>query len=237
MTAIALAHRPRLQGAAAECTTRHQSSSSWPSPGLRRSDQSSRVITLTGRPGWIEGEDGQTAIPTSPPGVIGGAVLRAGRRSADLSERNLARLLRVSRGSVRAWEGGMCALFCLRYDQLCQLADTLSRVGAQVGQDVRELLLASQCDLLITGILRGFEDYAEVPAVEEDVEGAAARELLCWALSGAIPQRYRAYAVAGSLLSERDVALFTAAARDLRAGSRGCQLASYGAALVALTGL
>ena len=195
------------------------------------------MITLTGRPGWIEGEDGQTAIPMSPPGVIGGAVLRAGRRSAGLSERNMARLLRVSRGSVRAWEGGACALFCLRYDRLCQLAETLSRAGAQAGQDVRELLLASQCDLLIVGILRGFEDYGEVPPVDEDVEGAAARELLCWALSGAIPQRYRAYVKAGPLLCERDVALFTAAARDLRAGSRGLQLVSYGAALVALAGL
>ena len=176
MTTIAVTHRPRLQGAVAECTTRHQPSSSWPPPGLRRSDRSTRVITLTGRPGWIEDEDGQIAIPASPPGVIGGAVLRAGRRSAGLSERNLARLLRVSPGSVRAWEDGVCALFCLRYDRLCQLADTLSRAGAQVGRDVRELLLASQCDLLIAGILRGFEDYAEVPPVEEDVEGAAARE-------------------------------------------------------------
>ena len=195
------------------------------------------MITLTGRPGWIEDEDGQIAIPASPPGVIGGAVLRAGRRSAGLSERNLARLLRVSPSSVRAWEDGVCALFCLRYDQLCQLADTLSRVGAQVGQDVRELLLASQCDLLIVGMLRGFEDYGEVPPIEDDVEGAAARELMRWALSGAIPQPYRAYAVAGPLLSKWDVALFTAAARDLRSGSRGFQLASYGAALVALTGL
>ena len=76
-----------------------------------------------------------------------------------------------------------------------------------------------------------------MPPVEDAVEGAAARELLCWALSGAIPQRYRAYVAAGPLLCERDVALFTAAARDLRAGSCGFQLASYGAALVALTGL
>ena len=195
------------------------------------------MITVTGRPGWIESEDSHTVIPASLPGVIGGAVLRAGRRSADLSERNLARLLRVSRGSVRTWERGACALFCLRYDRLCQLADTLFRAGAQVGRDVGELLLASQCDLLIAGMLGGFEDYGEVPPVEDAVEGAAARELLCWALSGAIPQRYLAYVKAGPLLCERDLALFTAAARDLRAGSRGLQLASYGAALMALAGL
>ena len=103
-----------------------------------------------------------------------------------------------------------------------------------MGRDVGELLLASQCDLLIAGMLRGFEDYGEVPPIEDDAEGTAARELIRWALTGTVARPYRGYAVAGPLLSRSDVALFTAAARDLESGSRGLQLASYGAALVAL---
>ena len=233
MTTIAVAH-PRLQRAVAAGPTGRRPSPSYPSPKLRPVNRSTHVITLTGRSGWIE--DGQVALPASPPGVIGGAVLRAARRSAGLSGRNLARLLRVSPYSLRAWEEGACALFCMPYGQLCQIADTLSDVGARVGQDVRELLLASQCDLLIAGMLGGFEDFGEVPPVEDDVEGAAARELIRWALTGTVARPYRAYAVAGPLLSKSDVALFAAAARDLESGSRGLQLASYGGALVALAG-
>jgi transcriptional regulator with XRE-family HTH domain len=194
------------------------------------------VITQTRRPGWIEDEPGEIALPASPPGVIGGAVLRASRRSAGLSEQNLARMLRISPSVLRAWEDGVAALFCVRYDRLCQLADALSRAGAQAGQDVREFLVASQCDLLIAGILHGFEDFSEVPPIEEDSEGAAARGLLRWALTGAVPHRYRAHAPAGLLLFGPDVILFTAAARDLQAGSHGSHLVSFGTALVALAG-
>ena len=45
--------------------------------------------------------------------------------------------------------------------------------------ELGELLLASRCDLLLTGMLHGFEDYAEVPPIEEDgTEAETARELL-----------------------------------------------------------
>src|ERR1039457_4572107 len=202
MTAIAITRRPRLQKTMAMDAKRRGPSRSWLPPGLRPSDGSAPVITLTGMCSWIENQGGQSAFPVSPPGVIGGAVLRACRRSAGLSKRPVARMLGVSLSSVRAWEEGACPLFCVRYDQLCQLADALSRVGAQIGPDVRELLLASQCDLLITGILHGFEDYGEVPPVDENEDSAtAARGLLRWALTGVVPQRYRRYAVAGPLLT------------------------------------
>ena len=193
------------------------------------------MTTLLTRPGWIEDEAGVIAFPVAAPGVIGGAVIRTARRSADLSRRDLARMLAVSPLTVRTWEDGTRPLFSVRYDQLCQVAGALRKAGARVGHEAGELVLASQCDLLIAGILRGFEDYAEVPPVDDDAEGVAARSLLRWALTGLVPDRCRAYAPTGPLLARPDVIMFAAAARDLQAGSCGSELASYGTSLVTLT--
>jgi hypothetical protein len=51
----------------------------------------------------------------------------------------------------------------------------------------------SRCDLLIAGILRGSEDYAEMPPTDEDAAGEAARSLLRWALTGQVPDKYNPY--------------------------------------------
>lgn len=84
-------------------------------------------------------------------------------------------------------------------------------------------------------MLRGFEDHAEVPPVEGDsVEAWAARGLLRWALTGAVPMRYRPYASSNPLLAESVAKLFMAVVRDLRAGSHGLDLVGYGTALIAL---
>ena len=192
------------------------------------------MTTLLARSGWIEDEAGAIAFPLSAPGVIGGAVIKAARRSAGLSRQDLARMLAVSPRTVHTWENGTRPLFSVRYDQLRQIADTLRNAGASVGREVADLVLASQCDLLIAGILRGSEDYAEVPPIE-DPQGEAPRSLLRWALTGTAPDRYRAYAPTSPLLARPDVILFAAAARNLQAGSHGSDLASYGATLVALT--
>jgi transcriptional regulator with XRE-family HTH domain len=193
------------------------------------------VTTLLAPPGWIEDEADAIAFPLSAPGVIGGAVIKAARRSAGLSRQDLARILAVSPRTVRTWENGTRPLFSVRYDRLCQIAGALRNAGASVGQEIDELVVASQCDLLIAGILHGFEDYAEVPPVDNDTGGEAARSLLSWALAGTVPDRYRAYAPTGPLLAKHDVGLLVLAAQDLRTGSRGHDLASYGSALVALT--
>jgi hypothetical protein len=114
----------------------------------------------------------------------------------------------------------------------------LSRSGARAGHELGELLLASRCDLLLTGMLHGFEDYAEVPPIDQDsTDAEPARDLLRWALAGSVPKRYRSYAAPGPLLDKTDVGLFIAAAEDLRTGSHGSDLVGYGSALVALADL
>jgi hypothetical protein len=136
---------------------------------------------------------------------------------------------------MRVCENGTIPLFSVPYGQIQRLATALNHAGAQVGHEPGELLLASQCDLLITGILHGFEDYAEVPPIEErGAEAERARELIRWALAGPALARYHRYASPRPLLDKGDVDLFVAAARDLRAGSRGPDLVGYGGALVAL---
>jgi transcriptional regulator with XRE-family HTH domain len=187
--------------------------------------------------GWPDARTGDADYcPTSPPGVIGGAIIRAARRSAHMTLRRLAKSLGVKRATVRGWENGTSPLFCLPHGQLRQLAAALRDAGAQVGQDLGELLLVSQCDLLITGMLRGFEDYAEVPPIdEESPEADAARALLGWALTGTVPERFRSYVRATPLMSRRDARRFAAVTRDLKAGDGGLDLISFGVALMALT--
>jgi transcriptional regulator with XRE-family HTH domain len=179
---------------------------------------------------------GETLLPMSAPGVIGGAIIQATRKSARMSRRKLAKLLTVSPDTVRSWEDGTCALFCVPYADLCRLAAALDQAGAKVRCEVAELVLGAQCDLLVTGILQGFEDYAEVPPVDEDsTEGEAARDLLRWALAGVLPERFRHFAPTRPLLVAKDLTAFVLLARELSAGSHGDQLTSFGQALAALS--
>ena len=175
--------------------------------------------------------------PVSPPGVIGAAVVRAARRSARLSRTGLVRRLNVSTATARGWESGIVPLFCVPYGQLQRLAQVLDGAGAQVGTELGDLLLASRCDLLLTGMLNEFEDFAEVPPIDEEgAEAESARSLLRWALAGQVPDRYRQCASPRRLLGEKHVDRFVAIADDLRAGSRGADLVDFGGVLVALAG-
>jgi hypothetical protein len=137
--------------------------------------------------------------------------------------------------TVRSWESGTIPLFAVPYGQLQQLAQALDRAGAQVGTELGDLLLASRCDLLLTGMLSGFEDYAELPPIEDNsAEAESARSLLRWALAGQVPDRYRQYASARRLLDKKHSDLIAAIARDLQAESHGADLADFGGALMAL---
>jgi len=202
----------------------------------RRPSWRASMTTPTQSSDRIELLAGADFVPASPPGAIGGAVIKASRRSAGLSRRQLARKMTVSPAAVRRWENGSSPLFCTSYDQLRRLAAALDQRHAGARCDLDELLLASQCDLLVTGMLRRFEDYAEVPPIDEPTEeGEHARDLLRWALMGVTPAKYRLAATTGALLAEQDVIAITAVAQDMGAAAPGSQLASYGAALVSLS--
>ena len=118
---------------------------------------------LASSPNRVEAQTREALPSLSPPGVIGGAVIRAARRSARISRRRLARMLAVSHRTIRRWENGTCPLFSVRYHDLCRVAAAFDQAGAKTRCDTAELVLASLCDLLLTGMLQGFEDYAEVP--------------------------------------------------------------------------
>src|SRR5215471_8704077 len=177
------------------------------------------------------------SAPAPPQGAIGAAVVRAARRSARLSRIGLMRQLNVSTTTVRGWESGILPLFSVPYRQLQQLAQALDSASTQVGTELGDLLLASRCDLLLTGMLNQFEDFAEVPPIDEDgAEAQSARSLLRWALARQVPDRYRQYASPRRLLGEKHVERFVAIADDLYAGSRGADLVGFGGVLVALAG-
>jgi DNA-binding transcriptional regulator YiaG len=177
----------------------------------------------------------RVSASVSPAGAIGAAVVQATRRSAHLTRLRLARQLNVSVATVRSWENGTIPLFAVPYGQLERLAQALDRAGAQVEIELGDLLLASRCDLLLTGMLHGFEDYAEVPAIEENsAEAENARSLLRWALAGQVPGRYRQHASPRRLLDKKHIDLIAAIAHDLQAESQGADLVGFGGALVAL---
>jgi DNA-binding transcriptional regulator YiaG len=174
-------------------------------------------------------------VPASPPGAIGGAVIKARRRPSGLSRRQFAREMTVRPAAVRSWENGTHPLYCMSYDQLRRLAAALNKGHGPTACDLNELLLASQCDLLVTGMLRGFENYAEVPPIDEPgSKGELARDLLRWALTGIAPSTYRPALRSRPLLAEQDVIVLTAVADDLSSGLHGNQLASFGTTLTSL---
>lgn len=169
------------------------------------------------------------AVRTARPGAIGGAVLRASRRSAGLNRRSLARLLAVTPVAVRAWEQGALPLYAVDYRMLRRLADVTA-------EDVGVLLIAQQCDLLIMRMLTGDEDFADVPPVDDDnARGGTARGLLRWAFTGQVPDRWSRLAPSRPLLAAADADRIARLARQLAAGSYGPDLASYGTALLQCT--
>ncbi len=172
----------------------------------------------------------------TPPGPIGGAVIKAARRGVRLSQRGLAQRLAVPMSTVASWEAGSNPLYCTDFGQLCQLATQLTPAGGDGRQLLHTLLLASQCDLLLTGMLRGFEDYAEVPPIDENTtDGETTRGLIHWALTGAVPPPYKKHAPAGRLLAQEDVSRIRRLALLVQAGAQGPDLTVFGCTLAMLT--
>ncbi|HUY45108.1 MAG TPA: helix-turn-helix transcriptional regulator [Streptosporangiaceae bacterium] len=132
-------------------------------------------------------------VDASTTGVIAGAVLAAARNSAGMSTQELARRAGVSPQIVTGWEDGTRPLCALVPDQLTRVETALSQAGADPGI-VADLPIASECDMLVAGLVHGLELLpADVPSADEDDARTRARELLGWAITGLVPQRYAAY--------------------------------------------
>lgn len=176
-----------------------------------------------------------SAIQTSAPGVIGGVIVRASRRSAGLTRRRLAGSLNIDVRALLRLERGIVPLFCLPYDQLRDLAECLSARKPATELLFAELLRAGQCDLLIAGLLLGIEDFAEVPPADEDnQEGQLVRDLLIWAFRGVVPMRYREVVEPGCLIATTDRRQIAAILHHIRAGERDTDRSRYVEALSAL---
>ena len=172
-------------------------------------------------------------VPVSPPGVIAGAVIRAGRLSANITRRHLARNLSVRQATIRGWEAGTIPLSGVPYGQICLLAKALTSAGSAIGIGLNELLLACQCDVMIAGMLSGDENYAEVPPIGENTpEGKAASALLRWAAQGAVPSEYGDLLPTAPLLAAADVRRLAEVAHELTTGAFGHDLAVYGTAFL-----
>ena len=173
---------------------------------------------------------------STPPGPIGAAIIRATRRSRRLSQRALAQRLAVARSTLHGWEAGTIPLFCTDFGLLRKLAAALEPAGGDERHMLHTLLLASQCDLLLTGMLRGFEDYAEVPPIDEDTtDGETARRLLRWALTGTAPTLLMLHAPTGHLIAQWYVTRIRVLALLIQAGAHSPDLKAFGCTLAMLT--
>lgn len=225
--------RPGASGSGMRCDLRRRHHPGHRPCGLGGASHDAAVKTW---PDSSAASTGGASLPIALPGVIGGAVLTAARRSAGISRRTLARHLGISPATVEAWETGALPLYRVSYYQLRHLAEVLRQAGAQPPADPADLVLASQCDLLVADMLGGFEDYAEIPPIDHDTAGHAARALLRWALTGDVPEQYRARVQAQGrpLMASRDIAAFTTVAHNVADGLIGEELTGYGSALLAL---
>ncbi len=126
-----------------------------------------------------------------PSGRAAGAVLRAARLSAGLTQAALADRCGADTGNLRGWEDGSFPLADVPAACLERLETALRDAGADP-QLVADLGPAIWCDLVVRAIA-ACEDTACLLA--DPTAGLDAfRELLAWRVTGHVPVRYRAYA-------------------------------------------
>jgi hypothetical protein len=124
------------------------------------------------------------------PGVVAGAVLRAARLSADMSEARLAIAAALPVKAIRDWEDGSSLLTTVPLPEVERLQATLRKAGADP-RLVADFAAAAWCDLVVVAMIND-EDTACLMAdpLSSDV---AFGELLLWSLAGHIPPRYQPY--------------------------------------------
>jgi transcriptional regulator with XRE-family HTH domain len=131
------------------------------------------------------------------PGVVAGAVLRAARLSADMSEARLAIAAGLPAKAIRDWEEGSSLLAAVPLPEVERLQAALRQAGADP-RLVADFAAAAWCDLVVVAMING-EDTTCLMA-DPLSRDAAFGELLLWSLAGHIPPRYRPYSNAGSSL-------------------------------------
>lgn len=146
---------------------------------------------------------GQPAFQPERCEVVAGAVLRAARTSARMTEACLAAAVGVAEQTVRAWENGTRPLAAVPAPQLEHLKSILTDTGAEPAI-VADLDAAAWCDLVILAIASS-EDCVHLladPITWENTFG----NLLAWALNGLVPDQYRQYVPHGSLITDHALA-------------------------------
>jgi transcriptional regulator with XRE-family HTH domain len=127
------------------------------------------------------------------PGLVAGAVLRAARLSAGMSEAELAVAANLPLKAIRDWEEGSSLLAAVPLPQVERLQAALRKAGANP-RLVADFGAAAWCDLVIVAMIND-EDTTCLMAdpLSRDV---AFGELLLWSLAGHVPPRYQPYVIA-----------------------------------------
>ena len=124
------------------------------------------------------------------PGVVAGAVLRAARLSAGMTEARLAIAADLPLKAIRDWEEGSSLLAAVPLPEVERLQAALRKAGADP-RLVADFAAAAWCDLVVVAMIND-EDTTCLMAdpLSRDV---AFGELLLWSLAGHIPPRYQPY--------------------------------------------
>jgi hypothetical protein len=153
-----------------------------------------------------------------------------------LTRSGLASSLGVGLATVCGWEDGEVPLYCVPYVELRQLALALNPADPETSAVLNYLLIAGQFDLLVSEMLAGSADYADLPSIGADtVRGVVARDLLAWGFLGIVPDRYREFVRPGCLYCRADRRRIIATLDGLRVGASS-ELAEYAASLLAMLG-
>ena len=125
------------------------------------------------------------------PGLIAGAVLRAARLSADMTESRLAIAAGLPLMAIREWEEGSSLLAAVPLPEVERLQAALRKEGGEPSL-VADLPAAAWCDLVVVAMV----DDEDTTCLMADPlsRDASFGELLLWALGGHLPPRYRLYA-------------------------------------------
>jgi len=173
--------------------------------GLHRTTGDPRVTPSA------DDENRDATDQASRPGAVAGAVLRAARLSASISETVLATASGVGADTISSWEDGTSPLASVPFPQVDRLATALSERGADP-QIITDLDAAAWCDLVILAITGNRYDEDAICLLADPVTSSEAfSELLAWCLAGRVPARYSPYAasrgplLADSILIERAI--------------------------------